>query len=991
MYKKVFAVFFLPFIIFISIASDKKSTEKPNLSLQVKEQQWVDSVFQSMTPDEKLGQLFMVAAYSNGPESQQTVIDQLISTYNIGGLIFFQGGPVRQAQLTNRYQSLAKVPLLIGMDAEWGLAMRLDSTISYPKQMTLGAIQNNDYIYRMGAEVARQCQRLGVHINFAPVVDINSNPTNPVIGFRSFGENKENVATKGLAYMNGLQHNGVLASAKHFPGHGDASTDSHFALPVISQSKSRMQEVELYPFRKLFADSLKSVLVAHLQVPSLDKTKNLATTLSKPVVTDLLKKAMGFEGLVFTDALNMKGVSKYYKSGELEVMALQAGNDVLLFSEDVPEAIAKIKKAIKSKQLKQIEIDSKVRKVLTGKYWAGLHTRKPVELTNLYEDLNNVKAQTLNYDLYEQAMTVVKNKGGLLPFRFLDTTSFASVTIGLPASNSFQDILSRYASFEHHSIEDKDTSEAAYTALIEKLRNFDVVVVSLHGMNNTASKAYGLSQSSRTFIERLRTKTNLVVSVFGNPYSLKYFNNINHLICVYEDNEVTQKLVPQVIFGALPATGKLPVSAQDDLKEGTGIATPAIKRLAYSIPERVGMSSKTLLAIDNIVNWAIDDQMMPGCQVLVAKNGQVVFEKAYGYMTYDKKEPVTLHTIYDIASVTKVAATLQAIMFLHERQLLDVNQKASFYLPELRGTNKENALVRDILMHQAGLIAFQPHWEKTRTRSGLNPAYYSSVKDEQHPIEVATGLYSIASLKDSLWRWTINSRLLSKPARQEKHNFEYSDLSFYILKELAERLLNQPIESFLAQNIYAPLGLDELTFNPSSKFGPEKIAPTEKDKLFRHMQVRGTVHDPGAALMGGVSGHAGLFSTANDLAVLFQMNLQNGYYGGRRYFMDNTVPTFTKSYNKGNRRGLGWDRPRPEGGGHVSDLASRNSYGHTGFTGTCVWVDPDEDIVFVFLSNRVYPDAENNKLAKFQIRRRVQDVIYKSLINYQVLNTSIKQ
>jgi CubicO group peptidase (beta-lactamase class C family) len=392
--------------------------------------------------------------------------------------------------------------------------------------------------------------------------------------------------------------------------------------------------------------------------------------------------------------------------------------------------------------------------------------------------------------------------------------------------------------------------------------------------------------------------------------------------------------------------------------------------------------------IDSLVSASIKDYTMPGCQVLVAKNGKIVFNKSYGHLSYDSLEPVMPHTIYDIASVTKVAATLQTVMFLYERQLLDVNQKASYYLPELKGSNKENMLIRDILMHQAGLIAYLAHWEKTKTRAGLNSAFYNNIRNDLFPLEVAPGMYGMAALEDSLWKWTIQSRLLYKPRNQAQHRFEYSDLGFYIMQKVSERLLNQPIEDFLSQNFYEPLGLHTLTFNPLCKFSESCIAPTERDKVFRGLQIRGSVHDQGAAMMGGVAGHAGLFSNANDLAILMQMNLQKGYYGGRRYFVDSTIPVFTKSYNKGNRRGLGWDRPRPEGGGQVSDLVSRNSFGHSGFTGTFAWIDPDEDLVYIFLSNRVYPSVHNEKLMKNNVRRNIQDIIYKSIINYQVANHS---
>jgi beta-glucosidase-like glycosyl hydrolase/CubicO group peptidase (beta-lactamase class C family) len=993
MLKKVFALFLLPSIIILSVASEH--SREPYV-YKAKESKWVDSVFNAMSPDERLGQLFMVAAYSNQNEKHQKDIEALIQEYNIGGLIFFQGGPVRQANLTNRYQQVAKVPLFIGMDAEWGLGMRLDSTISYPRQMTLGAITDDDQIYRMGAEIARQSKRLGVHINFAPVVDINSNPENPVIGTRSFGEEKENVAAKGIAYMRGLQYNGVMANAKHFPGHGDTGSDSHITLPVVAHSKQRMSETELFPFKKLFADSLMSVMVAHMHIPAYDATKNQASTLSKAIVTDLLKKDLGFKGLVFTDALNMKGVNQYYKPGEVDVQALLAGNDVLLYSEDVPEAIKGIKKAIKTKKISQSEVDSKVKRILAGKYWAGLHSLARIDPTNLHQDLNNPQAELVKRNLYEQAITLVTNENKLVPFQVLDTNTFASVSIGLPTGNEFQATLDNYASFQHYAVTAENATEQYYNTLAEKLSHFKVVVVSLHKLNNASAKSYGISLQTRTFIERLRTKTQVVVSVFGNPYSLKYFDKIKHLVCAYEDNEITQSLVPQMLFGAVEMKGKLPVSAAP-FKQGTGIQTTSLKRLSYSVPESVGMSAAYLNeGIDSLINWAIKDKNMPGCQILVAKQGKVIFSKSYGHLTYDSVEQVKPHTIYDIASVTKVAATLQAVMFLHERQLLDVNQKASYYLPELKGSNKENMLIRDILMHQAGLIAYLAHWEKTRTSGkGLNSSYYSQIQNGLHSLEIAPGLYGIESMKDSLWKWTIDSRLLYKPRNQTQHRFEYSDLGFYIMQKVAERLLNQPIEDFLMQNFYSPLGLYRLTFNPLCNFDESCIAPTEQDRVFRGRQIRGSVHDQGAAMMGGVAGHAGLFSNANNLAILMQMNLQKGYYGGRRYLLEPTLPTFTKSYNTGNRRGLGWDRPRPEGGGLVSDFASRNSYGHTGFTGTFAWVDPDEELVYIFLSNRIYPSAHNEKLMKNNIRRRVQDIVYKSIINYQATHqtslTSIKK
>lgn len=980
MIKKRLSIF-LVLIIVPLFVSWKKSPQPPASQT---EQQWVDSVFLSLTPEQRIGQLFMVAAYSNKDEKHVKEIQELVREYNIGGLIFFQGGPVRQAQLTNQYQSVAKVPLLIAMDAEWGLGMRLpDSTMSFPRQMTLGAIQDDQYIYKMGAEIARQCRRLGVHVNFAPVVDVNSNPANPIIGMRSFGEDKENVARKGVAYMKGMQDNGVMANAKHFPGHGDTETDSHLSLPVINHTRERLNDMELYPFRKIISEGVQSIMVAHIHIPAYDKTPNMATTLSKSVVTDLLKKDLKFEGLIFTDALNMKGVSSFYKPGEVDLKALLAGNDVLLYAENVPVAIKKIQKAIKDKDITQEEIDLRVKKILKGKFFVGLNQSKFVDLNRLYQDLHSSSSRILLEDLYKKAITLVNNKDSLLPVKYLDTTSFASVAIGEKEGNTFQEMLSNYASFTHFTL-DKNPEEGTYSALLEKLQDYEVVVVGLHGMSMYNNTHYGLSDNAKRFLARLKSANKKVIlTVFGNPYSLKFFSDFPHLICAYEDNRVTQKIVPEIIFGAQPVNGKLPVSPAPDLRQGSGIALDQpMYRLRYSFPESVGMDSRTLMKIDTIARQAIADKATPGCQILVARNGVVVFNKSYGHLTYDKTHPVTSNTVYDVASITKVAGTLQAVMFLEERKMIDVDRKASYYLPELKKTNKEDLYIKDILTHQAGLIPFIPYWKKTVDSAGFDTIYYSRTQTALFTNEVVPGVYSRADMEDSLWKWTIESNLLKKNRKTKKYDYQYSDLGFYIMKRIAEKLLNQPIDEFLQQNIYSPLGLTTMTYKPLAKMPVDRIAPTEDDQYFRKCLVRGCVHDPGAAMFGGVAGHAGLFSNANDLAILMQMNLQRGYYGGQKYLLGGTLDEFTKRQFEKNRRGLGWDKPEPSGNGPTSDYASPNTFGHTGFTGTATWVDPDHNLVYVFLSNRIYPDAGNTKLIKQNIRTKVQDVIYESILKY---------
>lgn len=979
MFKKVWLLYFL---VFGAIYSGKTN---PYVLSDREQEYWVDSVYNSLSETQRLGQLFNIAAYSNQTEKQYAALEDLIAKYNVGGLTFFQGGPVRQAILTNRYQAVAPTPLLIAMDAETGVGMRLDSVFSFPKQLTLGAIKDDAIVYAMGKEIAYQFKRLGMHINFAPVVDINSNPNNPVIGTRSFGENKDNVSHKGIAYMKGLQDHGIIASAKHFPGHGDTGTDSHYELPVIRHDRDRIQAIELSPFRHLIKDSLMSVMVAHLGIPAYDPTPNKASTLSNQVVNELLKKELGFEGLVFTDALNMKAVSKYYKPGEVDVLALRAGNDILLLSEDVPEAIKRIKQALKSGILDKKEIESKVKKVLRAKYWAGLHRYEPVNIDNLIADLNRPEAQAIKFKLYQEAITVIKDQNDLLPIQALDTRYFASLSIGSDQQTKFQEALKKYAPMAHFTLPKGKHDEQQYNDLMDKLKHYSTVIVGFHNLTNARQHDYGISQDDLLFVKALQDQDiQVIVVVFGNPYSLSFAEDINTVICAYESDDYAQSIVPQVIFGALEATGSLPVTASVNTREGLGETVRPNGRLAYALPEHVGMSSSTLKAIDKIMHEAIEDQATPGGQVLVARNGVVVFEKAYGYHTYDSITAVTTETVYDVASVTKVAATLQAIMFLEGRGLLDLQEKVSTYLPELKRTNKEDIIVQDVLLHQAGLRPYIPFWQKTVDDFGVKPEFYSVYPKPNFSHQVAYGLYAYNALADSLWQWTINSELRTKKKKKEPYDYRYSDLGFYILQKLAIKLLNQPMTDFLEQNFYAPLGLSTLGYLPLCRLPIDRIAPTEHDTYFRNDLICGMVHDQGAALVGGVAGHAGLFSNANDLAILMQMNLQDGYYGGTHYLPKGTIDKFNQTKGTDNRRGLGWDKPELDTPhGPTSHFASPKTYGHTGFTGTAVWVDPEFNLVYIFLSNRVYPDAGNAKLIQNNIRTRIQDIIYQAMWDFE--------
>ena len=944
-------------------------------------ERWVDSVYNNLSDQQRVAQMFMVAAYSNLNETHYQRLESMIKKYNVGGLLFMQGGPGRQINLINRYQKAAATPLLIGMDLEYGLGMRLDSTISFPKQMTLGAIKNDQFIYNLGAEIARQCKLIGVQVNFAPVLDINSNPNNPVIGLRSFGEDKVEVAKKGKAYMTGLQDNGIIANAKHFPGHGDTDKDSHYSLPVVNHDLNRLNHTELYPFKSLIDEGLMSTMIAHMHIPVIDSTENLPTTLSKKLVTGLLKKSMRFEGLVFTDALNMKAVTRYFPSPQVNLMAVKAGNDMLLFPEEVPESIALILKSIRKGEITWQSIEESVKKILRAKYRTGLHQFQPLDHRYILDRLNTPNANLLNQKLYEKSITIAKNAGGILPVRNLETQSFASLSIGNEAGNLFQKTLSKYVNFKHHHISSQEKSVYKYDELFHKLKRYKTVVVGVHDIFNSARRNYGTNEVYLSFLNRLQKATKVIVVVFGNPYSLGFFDEIDHVICTYQENQYSLKIAPQIIFGAISSSGHLPVTASEEMSIHQGVETKPLGRLGYSLPEDVGLDSEVLKRIDLIAEEAITDQATPGCQILVAKNGAVVYEKAYGYLTYEKEQATTNETVYDLASLTKVVATLQTIVFLYDQGLIDINRKASYYLHDLKKTNKADMVIKDILMHQAGLLTFIPFWIKTIDEQGLKNEIYSRSGSPPYEVEVTPGIYGLHTLQDSLWHWIKSSDLRPLKKYRNKYDYKYSDLGFFILHRLAEKLLNQKMDEFLEQNFYQPLGMNFLSYLPLKKYNKEIIAPTEYDNYFRNSLIHGTVHDPAAAMMGGIAGHAGVFGNANDIAKIMQMTLQDGIYGGTQYFRPGTVNRFTRRQTKENRRGLGWDKPELEDdNGPTSLFTSSSTYGHTGFTGTAAWVDPAHDLIYIFLSNRIYPTANNFKLIKKNIRTRIQDIIYQAIV-----------
>lgn len=933
---------------------------------------WVNRKMAEMTLDERIGQLFMVAAYSNKGDQHRKEIMDLVKNEGIGGLIFMQGGPVRQARLINYYQQSAEIPLMVAMDAEWGLAMRLDSTFKFPWPLTVGATGDSLLAYRMGQEIAKHCRRLGVHVNFGPVVDLNTNPDNPIINARAFGQEPELVNKLAAAYMLGMQDEHVLACAKHFPGHGDTKDDSHKTLPTLSQSFDRLHHVEASPYRYLGAYGLGSVMVAHLDVPSMDAS-GTPTSLSRKVVQEYLLDSLKFDGLVFTDALNMQGVAANYPPGEVDVQALLAGNDVLLFSQDVAKARVQIKEALKDGRITEAELNNRVRKILLAKSWLGLEQKKYVEPKGIKTDLMPESSRILDRQIYESAITVILNKERTIPIRELKDLKVACVTAGIDQGTEFTRVLNKYTKVDSFVFDGKNANE-----ILNQLNTYDVVIAGIYTSNANPWKSYKVFESIQDFVNRLTLQNKTIVSLFANPYSLRDFSEVRNadgVLVAYQNHPYAESAAAQVIFGAIGAQGRLPVTSSDFFKAGFGVDTENLNRLGYALPGEVDLDIAELEKIDILIREAILDRATPGCQVLIARRGKVVYEKAYGYHTYDRTTPVQEDDIYDLASITKVAVTLPLLMRLVEDEKVDLDERLGYYLPELRGTNKDSLVIREILAHQAQLQPWIPFYLETLESGQRKPEYYSNKRSFQYPNVVAENLYSSRYTHDSIMKRIYESDLLASKG------YKYSDLGYYLFQELIEHIEGKPMEELIDDWLYSHLGAYTMTYHPWKKYPPSRIVPTENDLVFRGQLLDGYVHDQGAALLGGVAGHAGLFADANDLAKLMQMYLNGGEYGGRRYLDSITVNEFTRCQycEDDNRRGIGFDKPQLSGEGPTCGCVSPLSYGHTGFTGTIAWADPAEDIIYIFLSNRVHPDATNRKLLSLSTRTRIQKVIYNSI------------
>ena len=966
------------------------------------ESRWVDSVYNSLTLEQRVGQLICMRA--NQPDKPfYDDVAKYIKKYNIGGVCFFRADAEAQVKKTNEWQSMAQTPLMVSIDAEWGLAMRVNKTLAYPYQMTLGAVADDQLIYEMGQQVAEQCQRMGIHVNFAPVADVNSNAANPIIGMRSFGENPQKVGEKATSYALGMQSKGLVTTMKHFPGHGNTSTDSHLTLPTVTRPIEEVRDIELAPFQYMIDQGVNGAMVGHLYFPAIEKVKNTSSSLSHGVVTGLLKEEMGFEGLIFTDGLDMKGVSEKVRNDSVPYVAFMAGNDVLILPHDVPFAIKTIKAAAERDTVAAARLEESCKKILRYKYRAGLTQYKALSTENLMSDLKKKSYVDLRRQLFEEAVTMLRNDDQVIPLA--NNKKIAVVTIGNTKNDVNNGLIERGYSTTSFVVE-KDKIASKSANWLKKLEAYDLVVVNIEKTTMFASKNYGINNETVKFFNRLVAQNDVILNLFACPYALDMFrinNSVKGLVVAYQDEVPAVDAVVQLLAGELEPHGTLPVSVSK-FKCGDGIVIGLPKEPTYTLPfkeaparpERVKgqlmqnepvesnpfqtmpvskLDEKYALRLDSVAKAGIKGKAYPGCQIVALKDGQVVYDTCFGTFTYGGGHRVQPDDLYDIASCTKIFASTLAIMKLYDDGLIDLNKTLADFFPYLKGKAHGKLKLIDIMTHQAGLKAWIPFYKVTVDENGPMEAFYSNEIDKSHSVRVAENLYLVNDYADRIFDSVSKTPL-------GKKKYLYSDMGFYYMPKIVKQLTNQNIEDYLNEKFYHPMNLWHICYQPLNHFIREQIAPTENDTVFRKQLIWGDVHDQAAAMFGGVAGHAGLFANARDLAVLMQMLLDEGTYNGVQYLKPETVRYFTRATfsSNDNRRGIGFDKlpVNKKGSSTASKSGSMKGFGHTGFTGTFVWADPKNKTVLIFLSNRVHPDPEPNRLARQNIRTALHDILYEA-------------
>lgn len=923
---------------------------------------WVDQTLRRMSLDEKLGQMVFTtfqAGFMQEDTPEWRWLVHLVRDEHIGGLHLYGGDVYAAIAATNRLQRLAKVPLLFDADFEQGVGARFDGATEFPSNMAVGATGSTAFARELGKITAQEARAIGIHITFAPVLDVNSNPQNPIINTRSYGEDPEKVAALGAAFIEGCREGGLLTTAKHFPGHGDTGTDSHLDLPVIPRSLDSLAAVELVPFRRAIDAGVDLVMSAHIALPQIAEGAYLPSTLSSNVLTRLLRGKLGFSGVIITDALGMAAVRKNFTDRFAAVQAVLAGADVLLSPPSVEQVIATLRRKVEDGTLPQSRIDASVRRILRLKERLGLQRESAVSSSWAFRTVGRPSFKKTAVKVAQRSITLVKNDGGLLPLALPPQTRVAALLLSSsirPMKPIFlRELRRRIPDIEVATAPVTEPADAALAAL-HRVEDADVLVLGLDVRVHAGTRRLALPEPLAAALDTLAAEGHrLVVVSFGSPYVLQQMPHLPVYLCAYGSAEVSQVAAAQALFGEIDITGRLPVSLSADYPAGYGLRLKASSRpwarpkketaivLRRGLPEEAGFDSEKLLQVDTVMDSALADSAFPGAVLLVARDGKIVWEKAYGRMWYGSSAPpMRTNAIFDLASVTKVVATTTAAMILYDRGQLDLDAPVHRYLPRFTGEGRDPVTIRNLLTHTSGLPPFKRFFLEYRSPEEIWDAIYAT------PLEYEPGTQSV-----------------------------YSDIGMMLMAKVVEAISGKPFDRFCADEIFEPLGMDDTYFNPPQRV-IDRIPPTEFDQ-WRGRLVRGEVHDENAYALGGVAGHAGLFSTARDLAILLQTLLNGGAYGDTRIVKPATVSLFVERANlvQGSSRALGWDTPSPPSSS--GRFFSKESFGHTGFTGTSVWVDRKRRLFVVFLTNRVHPTRQNIKIR--EVRPKVHDAVMRALLD----------
>ena len=936
---------------------------------KIQQEIWVDSVYSSMNIDQKVGQLYSVWTASRYGQAEINEIKNIIDKYHIGGLIFSLGSINDQIISHNIFQKQSNIPLLISMDAEWGLGMRLDDGFSFPYNITLGAIRDDSLIFNVGQRIGEHLKKMGVHLNFAPVSDVNTNPKNPIIGARSFGENKFNVSKKSIKYIEGLNESGVLAVGKHFPGHGDTRKDSHLTLPALNYDSTRIDSIELYPFKQIINSGVDGIMTAHLKVKSLDD--KMITTLSRKIINDLLKVDLGFEGIVITDALDMKAIVDYSKGNYPDVDALIAGNDILLMPTDLKKSISEIKKAVLDGRVTEKRLEDAVKKILKTKYKVGLNKYRPIPNNNIKDQLNTHEDYALFEKLAEKSMTLIKNERNLIPLSLDKDLKVGLVNLGTENSEIFHNYLNNFRIVEKIDISDLKKIKDAHN-------RYDKIIVSVHKADKSPFEDYKLSKNEISIINTLKKNNEIILVVFSNPYTLLdiNLNGFESVLVAYQNSNIFQKKASEAIFGANDIDGVLPVTIGKNYEEGTSIVIKKSDILSFDHPVNLGVDMNKLNKIDSLINYAIKNKMTPGAQLLIAKNSNIIYHNSFGYKTYEKKQEINNNSIYDLASLTKILVSVPLLLKEFTHKNFDLTTKLSDWFPDIDLNDKKNLSVKQLFSHYSGMKSWIPFYKKTidSVTNKRIDKYFSKTKSKDFPFQVLDELF-IKNYNDTIFNEIVKSEL------SDSLSYVYSDLPYFLLKFYLERTYKTSLDTQIKEYIFDKIGSSSLTYKPTIFFPKNSIVPTVIDDYFRFDIVQGYVHDMGAAMMDGVSGHAGLFGNSLDVAKVLQLFLQKGSYSKKLFFDEENFNLFNFRHFEDEkvRRGIGFDKPELDPDDpNTCGCVSESSFGHYGFTGSMAWVDPKNEIIYVFLSNRTYPDESNNSLSEFNIRTELQKIVHEA-------------